>query len=39
MPSTIDYAVLSSFVYNDVRGEDNDIKLPSIEGWSQIVMV
>lgn len=36
MPSSLDYAVLSSLVYNDVRQGDNDIELPIAEGWSQI---
>lgn len=36
MPSMLDYAVLSSLVYNDVRQGDNDVAFPEIEGWSQI---
>lgn len=37
MPTKEDYAALSAFVYNDVRGKYNLLELP--QGWTQLPTV
>ena len=36
MASYVDYAALSAFIYNNARGNSNQISIPQAAGWAEL---